>query len=71
MFSLSVADGGRECVLPLARGGGRPVAVRCLEGEEEEVCVVREKGQIELFSQRNCSWRASGGLCVETGSVES
>ena len=61
LYIFSVCgDDSRDCSATLSCGGGRTVAVACLEGEEE-VCVVREGGRLELFSKEDFRWRRTGG----------
>ena len=52
LYIFSVCgDDSRDCSATLSCGGGRTVAVACLEGEEE-VCVVREGGRLEVEEDR-------------------
>lgn len=63
LYAFSSSGGGldRDCRLLLEEGGGLTVSVACIVGEDE-VCVVREKGQVELFSQHNLGWKRTGKL---------
>lgn len=47
--------------MPLTPGAGQTVAVVCLRGEDK-VGVVREAGQLELFSRKNLHWQKTGEM---------
>ena len=59
-FSSSGEGEERDCCLPLEAGGGQAVSVACVAGCEDEVCVVRERGHVELFSRQGLTWRRAG-----------
>ena len=55
---LSVAGESTGSRLPLTQGEGETVAVLSLEGQ---VCVVRERGGVEVFHhQHSVSWKKTG-----------
>lgn len=62
LYAFSSSGGGdeRDCCLPLEAGGGQVVSVACVAGCEDEVCVVRERGHVELFSRQGLTWRRAG-----------
>lgn len=58
VFSVSGVGNGRDCQVPITPGWGSIVGVVGMRGQE--VCVVREKGYLELFSQYNLIWKGAG-----------
>ena len=50
-------EGKSVSVLPISSGGGQAVAVFRLE---DNICVVRAWGQLEMFSFEECGWKQRG-----------
>lgn len=59
VFSVSGVGNGGDCQVPITAGGEQIVCVISIRGEGE-VCVVREKGFLEQFSQQDLSWKGIG-----------
>lgn len=59
VFSVGGVGDGGDCQVPITPGWGPIVSVVSMRGQEV-VCVVREKGYLELFSPYDLAWKRAG-----------